>query len=425
MAVTQPKLLGLLGITLNPVTLAKDVVAAIAHAASAGIAKGAAAIVAALLGFVTTTSDPLFSGGWWSTSGIALFERVTAVTGAMLALAFMLSLVTAVLSGDKTMLSRAVLRLPIAVIEIALVVAVTAALVTASDQIAAEIAKGATGALSKFVELDMVGAVASSGVVGVVSALLVILAALAIWAELIVRSALIYLVVLAAPLVFAAGVHPSVGHLKRRYVEGALALIASKIVVALAFATGAAMLSGLASSPSFAAAIGALLEALAILGVAAFAPFILLRLFLGGEAILAAEGLARRPARAALATSGAAQSAAGFSSMLRRLGPNSSPPGGASPTSPSGGGGSGGPKGGGPPIPGGTTSTGGASTHVRTIRPLEMRSNDTASASSTSSLGHQNTARQAVPTRSVSRPSIPTIAVPNARAAGLSTEPQA
>src|ERR1700722_5806778 len=130
MTIIHPTLLGLPGITPNPVTLAKDVVEAIAHAASAGIAKGAAAIVTALLGFVTTTSDPLFSGGWWSTTGIALFERVAAVTGAMLALPFILSIVPAVLSGDRSMLSRAFPRLPIAVIEIALVVAVTAALVT-------------------------------------------------------------------------------------------------------------------------------------------------------------------------------------------------------------------------------------------------------------------------------------------------------
>jgi hypothetical protein len=412
MAIAQPNVFALLGITLNPITLAKDVVAAIGHAASAGIAKGASAIVTALLGFVTTTSDPLFTGGWWSTTGTDLFERVVAVTGAMLALAFMLSIVTAVLSGDRSMLARAVLRLPVAVIEIALVVAVTAALVTASDQISAEIAKGATGALSKFVELDMVSAVASSGVVGVVSALFVILAALAIWAELIVRSALIYLVVLAAPLVFAAGVHPSVGHFKRRYVEGALALIASKIVVALAFATGAAMLSGLPSSPSFATAVGALLEALAILCVAAFAPFILLRLFLGGEAILAAEGLARRPGRAALATSGAAQSAAGFSSMVRRLGPNGGPPRGTSPTSPPGGGGQGGPagppRGGGLPAPRESASPASTGTHVRTIRPSEMRPSE---ASPVAAERQQD----AAPRSASSRP-IPTIRVADSTA---------
>ena len=108
------------------------------------------------------------------------------------------------------------------------------------------------------------------------------------------------------------------------------------------------MLSGLGHSSSFAAATGALLEALAVLLVACFAPFVLLRLLLGAEAIIAAEGLERRPARAALSTIGAASSVGGFSSMARGLtgagatprggGPGAHPtgasPSGPSPTSP-------------------------------------------------------------------------------------------
>jgi hypothetical protein len=226
----------------------------------------------------------------------------------------------------------------------ALLVGVTAALVSASDEISAEIAKGASGTLSTFVSGELAGAIAGTGIVGLIAGGLVILAALGIWAELLCRSALIYLAVLAGPLIFAASVHPSAVGLRRRYVEGGLALICSKIVVALALATGSAMLSGLGHSSSFAAATGALLEALAVLLVACFAPFVLLRLLLGAEAIIAAEGLERRPARAALSAVGAASSVGGFSSMARGLtgagaahggGSPGSPPPGASPSGPS------------------------------------------------------------------------------------------
>jgi hypothetical protein len=335
MAASSAPVLAFLGITLNPLTLAADIANAIFSAALALFGKGAASLVGALLGFVKTTSDPVFSGGWWSSSGMAVFERVLAVSGSLLALAFMCSIITALLSADHGLLARAALRLPIAVLEMALLVGVTAALVSASDEISAEIARGASGPLSTFVSGELAGAIAGTGIVGLIAGGLVILAALGIWAELLCRSALIYLAVLAGPLIFAASVHPSAVGLRRRYVEGGLALICSKIVVALALATGSAMLSGLGHSSSFAAATGALLEALAVLLVACFAPFVLLRLLLGAEAIIAAEGLERRPARAALSTIGAASSVGGFSSMARGLtGAGAPPPGGGSPGSP-------------------------------------------------------------------------------------------
>jgi type IV secretion system protein TrbL len=320
----------LLGISLNPLTWAKDFVQALIHGVLVLFGTGAAKLVAALLGFVETSSNPVFSSGWWSSTGIAVFERVLAVSGSLLALAFMCSVVSAVLSGDHTLLSKAALRLPLAVIEMALLVAVTAALVSASDEIAAEIAKGASHALSVFVATELASAIAGTGIVGLIAGLLVILAALGIWAELLIRSALIYLAVLCGPLIFAASVHPSVRGLRRRYFEGGLALIASKIVVALALTTGAAMLSGLSSSTSFAQATGALLEALAVLAVACFAPFVLLRLIIGAEVIVAAEGLERRPARAALSAASTASRVGGLASMSHRLAPPSSA-GGAPP----------------------------------------------------------------------------------------------
>jgi hypothetical protein len=310
---------GLLGITLNALSLAKDIANAFFTAALDLFGSGASALVSALLGFVSSTSDPGFSGGWWSASGQAVFTRVVAVSASLLALAFMCSIITALISADHALLARAAIRLPCAVIAMALLVGVTAALVAASDEISVEVASGATQGLATFAASGLATAISGAGIVGLIGGGLVVLAGLVVWVELLCRSALIYLAVMAGPLIFAASVHPSVRGLQRRYVEGALALIASKIVIALAFATGSAMLSGLGSSPSFAAATGALLEALAILVIAAFAPFVLLKLLLGAEGIVAAEGLERRPARAALGAIGAVSAVGGFAMMTRGL----------------------------------------------------------------------------------------------------------
>ncbi|MDA8313039.1 MAG: hypothetical protein M0Z46_20970 [Actinomycetota bacterium] len=310
--------LALLG--LSPLSLAKDVAKAVFSLVLGLFGTGVADLVAALLGFVTRTSDPVLSGGWWSGSGATLFEQVLLVSGSVLALAFLVSIVTAVVSGDQRLLWRAARRLPVAVLEMALLVGVTAALLSASDELSRTIAAGSSSTLSGFVSLDLAGAIAGSGIVGLIAGLLVVLAGLVLWAELLARTALVYVAVMAGPLIFAASVHPSVGGLRRRYYEAGLALVFSKVVIALALATGSALLSGLGGSSGFAAATGQLLEALAILLIACFSPFLLLKLLMGAEAILMVEGLERRPGRAVLQVAGAATSLGGVGAMVRGLG---------------------------------------------------------------------------------------------------------
>jgi hypothetical protein len=138
-------LVALLGITLNPLTLAKDVASAFFSSALSLFGSGASALVTALLGFVTTTTDPVFSGGWWSSGGQAVFERVLLVSASVMALAFMCSVITALLAADRSLLTRAVLRLPVAAIQMALLVAVIAALVSASDEVSRRSRRGRRG----------------------------------------------------------------------------------------------------------------------------------------------------------------------------------------------------------------------------------------------------------------------------------------
>ena len=63
MLTVHARLLGILGISLNPLTLAKDLAKALGAALLGSIGKGASALVRALLGFITSTSDPSFAGG--------------------------------------------------------------------------------------------------------------------------------------------------------------------------------------------------------------------------------------------------------------------------------------------------------------------------------------------------------------------------
>ena len=104
-----------------------------------------------------------------------------------------------------------------------------------------------------------------------VGALLIVSGAFVLWLELLVRSAAIYAAVLFLPLAFASLVWPAVSHWCRRLVETLAALVLSKFVVVavLSLAVGAVR-SG--------AGFSTVLAGGALLLLAAFTPFTLLRL---------------------------------------------------------------------------------------------------------------------------------------------------
>jgi hypothetical protein len=346
--------LALFGISLNPLSYLGSFIDGMFSAALKLFGQSASDVVTALLGFMTTTTEPIFSGGWWSSAGEAVFVRVLGIAGGLMALMFLLSIITALLAGDPKVLMKAVLNLPLAVIQMGLLVTVTAALIAATDEASAAIASGASHGLATFVTVGMIAAITDSSVVGLVIGALIILAAISVWLQLIVRTALLYVAVLGAPLVFAAAVHPSVRGIQKRYIEFGIGLICSKVVVALAFATGAAALGSLGSSPTFSAEVGALLEALAILLIACFAPYLFVRLLIGAEALIVTEGLERRPFRAAMHAQQAGyylRAGGGLSGLLSGMGgggksggsnPNRPDPGSsAGPRTPGGEGGGG------------------------------------------------------------------------------------
>jgi hypothetical protein len=108
----------------------------------------------------------------------------------------------------------------------------------------------------------------------------------------------------------------------RRTIELLLAAILSKLAICIALAVGVAALSGAGSAGSgqslangTGASFGTLLVGTVLLGLAAFAPFIVLKLIPIAEGAVIAQGISRAPARAAQTGLSTAYSA----SMLTRL----------------------------------------------------------------------------------------------------------
>jgi hypothetical protein len=151
----------------------------------------------------------------------------------------------------------------------------------------------------------------TSGFAAVLLGLVAVLAALVLWVELIVRSSLVYLLIAISPLGFAATLWPAAKGMLRRTIELLVAVIVSKFFIAVALSIGVAALSGAGTAQpdaslgdQTASGLGTLLIGAVLLGLAAFAPFLVLRLIPLAEAAVVAHGISRGPMRAA--TSGAA-----------------------------------------------------------------------------------------------------------------------
>lgn len=296
----------------------------------AWVLDGVSWVVGAVFGFVDSSTSPTVTAAWFvgdgSTDGP--YRMMLSVAAALLLLFVFAGIVQGVLSGDVAgMGRRMVLDLPLAIGGMVSVVAITQLLIDLTDALSEGILSGFGTDIRAFME-----GVASVGTLsgGVATALVVfllglftLLAGLVIFVELVIRSALIYLVVGLCPLAFAALLWPATRGVLRKTLELLCALIVSKVVVSLALAIGAAALGGAGSAPTDApeivpptavasaagdggsdaatvtAAAGVLLAGLATFCVACFSPFVVLRLFPVVEGAVVAQGLRSGPMRSA------------------------------------------------------------------------------------------------------------------------------
>jgi len=186
-----------------------------------------------------------------------------------------------------------------------------------------------------------------------------------------------YLLVALSPLAFAASVWPAAKGVLRRLIELMLAVIVSKLVISIALAVGVAALGGAGSAAGpepgvgewAAQGLGTLVVGTSILCLAAFSPFVVLKLIPVAEAALVAQGVSRAP----MNTARSGMNTAYYARSLGRLGGGSGnsgsapePPSDASPPpfGPPGLGGD--PGGGGQTAAGGSSGGGGTAGGVGT-----------------------------------------------------------
>jgi hypothetical protein len=310
---------------------------------AAGIARwvleALAAPIDGVLNFLKTSARPNMTAPWFAGAD-SPFAAVRNL-GAVLLVGFLLAgIVQGVVAGDVAgMLRRIALDAPMAVLGMIGITVVVDLLLDLTDAMSTAVLGGSDGdALQFLTTVGVQAQTATGGFSTVVLGIVALVAAFMIWIELMIRASLLYLLVALSPLVFAASVWPSAKGALRRLVEVMLAVILSKLVISIALAVGVAALGGMTEIDQqgegvgeFAAqGLGKLVVGTAILAMAAFSPFIVLRLIPVAEAAVVANGISRAP----LNTARSAMNTAYYGRSIGRLGGGGGSGGGEGPAAP-------------------------------------------------------------------------------------------
>jgi hypothetical protein len=280
---------------------------AILHWVADSLASACNTVMTGLFQFLNSSSTVSLTQGWWAGPRAQHIVASVAQIAGVLMIAFLLAVVVqGTLAGDPASMVRAALKeVPMAVFGIVALGTLTGLLLALTDAASSLVLGDAPESLQRFFAgFGASSNVLSGGILGIVLFVVFLVGALLVWVELIVRSSLIYLLIACAPLALAARVWPATRSAFRRLCDIGLALIVSKFVIALALALGAAALGG--GGPQNATTAGtAGLDAAGLLAggtlmlLAAFTPFVLLRVLPVLETAVVAQGISHSPARAA------------------------------------------------------------------------------------------------------------------------------
>lgn len=317
------------------------------------LASACSTVATELFRFLDTSATVNLEQGWWAGPRAQHILAAVGQLAGLLMIGFLLLVVIqGTLAGEPAVMVRAAVReVPMAVFGTVALVAIASLLLGLTDAASGMVLADSPDSLSRFLSgFGQSGTILSGGLLAIILFLFFLIGALLVWIELVVRSSLIYLLIAAAPLTLAARVWPAARGAFRRLCEIGLALILSKFVIALALALGAAALAG--GGPATADTtrqvgldFAGLLTGATLMLLAAFTPFVLLKILPIAEAAVVAQGISHSPAR------GANTVAQGAFYARNLSGHRPQPTGGDAPARPAA------PAGGTPPTPGGAAAS--------------------------------------------------------------------
>jgi len=202
--------------------------------------------VSALLQFFERSSTPTLASNWFAggpigTNAHSPYGVVASLALSVLVLCVLISVVHGLLTGEgPAMIGRIARDVPLSVLGIVATIGVAQVLLGAADELAARILVGTQAGAHATAVLHAVGQVqASSGqptFVVFLLGLVAVLGAFVLWVELLVRASLLYVLLALSPFAYAAFVWPSARRILHRLVELIVALVFSKVVIAVTLA---------------------------------------------------------------------------------------------------------------------------------------------------------------------------------------------
>ena len=277
------------------------------------IGDAAASVTNQVISFIGNATGVDLAGAFGGNAHTAaVFHKVLALSAVLMVGFVFLGVIHGLVKGDPGSIARvALVRVPMSIAGTVGLVAVTDLLLKVTDGASAFVISDAPGDLAAFTQTITTAAAATgNGAAGGLLGLVYLIGALLCLMTLVVRSALIYLLIAIAPVLLAARVWPAAAGAWRKLCEIALALIVSKFAIALALGIGAALLAdgttfganSASGADSAGQSIGKLAAGAAIMGVAAFCPFLLLKLMPLVETAVLAQGIGSAPIRGATQT---------------------------------------------------------------------------------------------------------------------------
>ncbi len=278
---------------------------AIFGAAAAWVATSAVWLLDQTGHAMTMSTAPDLSAGWFTShEGV-----MVALAGAVVMPMLFAGTIQAVYRQNLSQLLRSFLvHLPLALVLSGVAVVLVRLALSLTDALSGAVA-GGSGADIQRIFGGLAGFVSPVGSMSglpqfvlFAAGIIVSAAALALWMEMIVRSAAISASLIFLPLVLAALVWPAVSHWCRRLADTLAALVLSKFVIVAVLALGASALAGAGSSGGGYRTAASAMAGIALLVLAAFLPFVVLRLVpvMEAGAILHLEGARRRATQAAI-----------------------------------------------------------------------------------------------------------------------------
>ena len=272
------------------------------------LAKGFVQLVTFVWSIMDRTTSPSLTSEWFSGSAGAPYLTAIGVATGLVAIFLMLALIQGVLQGRPMELVKRMFRdTPAAVAGILFTVGFAQVAIDVSDAISNGIWELTRDKAVNAVDglLIVSTTIPAESFLAPLVLLVGMLGMLMLWIVLFVREALIYLVVALAPLAWAASVWPALASVKRRTLELLAGLIVSKIAIAMALAVGLGALGGVGATgqpgdgvvDNGLAEFSTLVTGIIVFSLAAFMPFLVIKLVPIVEAAVIAQGIQSAPLR--------------------------------------------------------------------------------------------------------------------------------